>query len=67
MRMKFAGLSQLAPDFVDGALITNLLLLGGFGLFSSRWRGIGKLTFALGLWRLIGLSLVPAFALFQPD
>ncbi len=58
MRMKFAGLSQLAPDFVDGALITNLLLLGGFGLFSSRWQGIGKLTFALGLWRLIGLSLV---------
>ena len=57
MRMKFAGLSQLAPDFVDGALITNLLL-GGFGLFSSRWQGIGKLTFALGLWRLIGLSLV---------
>lgn len=58
LRMKFAGLPRLAPGFIDGALITNLLLLGGFGLFSVRWQGIGKLTLALGLWRLVGLSLV---------
>ncbi len=58
LRMKFVGLPRLAPDFIDGALITNLLLLGGFGLFSIRWQGIGRLTLALGLWRLVGLSLV---------
>ncbi len=58
LRMKFVGLPRLAPDFIDGALITNLLLLGGSGLFSVRWQGIGKLTLALGLWRLVGLSLV---------
>lgn len=58
LRMKFAGLSLLAPDFVDGTLITNLLLLGGFGVFSFRWQGFGRLTLALGLWRLVGLSLI---------
>lgn len=58
VKMQFAGKISLLPDFADYTLMTNLFLLGALTCAYGSNRLLGKVVFAVGLWRLFALGLL---------
>ena len=58
VKMQFAGKISLLPDFADYTLMTNLFLLGALTCAYGSNRLLGKVVFAIGLWRLFALGLL---------